>query len=177
MCAAETEILYMVVVKCSKSVLQRFCDVIMTFVRPVVSWAHERVSELPSHVEDNCKNMILYRWHFRQIIDGHVKTKSPFPPLKIFKHGSHSFQSKKKAGFDRVTKLRAVVRSSTSHRQWVQNIVSQIMKTIALNAFLGWQMHERRKLLESFSLFHSLDSYSNLLSTVQLTRKLLIYVY
>lgn len=62
-----------------------------------------------------------------------------------------------------------MLRSSNSHFKWEQKLVSQTIKTLAINAFITWRMFERQDLLESAETFCSLDSYRNVLNKVQAT--------
>ena len=48
-------------------------------------------------------------------------------------------------------------------------MVSEILKTLAVNAFFGWQMYERQDLLESAETFQSIEHYRNLLNKVEST--------
>ena len=111
----------------------------------------------------------MSRQTFWKLIDDRVKLRGPFPPLKLFKLKLQSFYSKTKAGVDGATQQRAILRSSTSHFQWEQNLVSQILKTISIYSFVGWRMSERVDLLESTESLKALYKFRNPLSKVQAT--------
>lgn len=92
-----------------------------------------------------------------------------FPPLQLFKHATQVYYSKTKGGVDGATKQRAMLRSSTSHLKWEQKIVSQTLKTVAINAFLAWRMFKRQEILQSDTELKSLESFRNSLNRVQAT--------
>lgn len=70
---------------------------------------------------------------------------------------------------DGSTQQRAILRSPTSHLKWEQKLAVQILKTVTINAFVGYRMYERKDLLNSAASFKSLEMYRNLLNKVQST--------
>lgn len=92
--------------------------------------------------------------------------KSPFPPLKLFKHSTQLFYSTNGVVVG-ATQEGEILRSDSSYQEWEQKIVVQTLKKVAVNAFLAWRMFERQDLLENYRLFKSLDSFRNALKKVQ----------
>ena len=60
-----------------------------------------------------------------------------------------------------------MLRSSTSHFKWEQKLISQTIKTLAINEFIAWRIFQRRDLFEDRASFRSLDSYRIALNKVQ----------
>ncbi len=96
-----------------------------------------------------------------------VLQEGPTQPLKLFKHGSQSIYSKTKGGVDGTAQARAILRCSTSSLSWEQKMVSQILETLAVNAFTSWRMLRNEKLLTSSSLFVSLNKNRDRLNHTQ----------
>lgn len=46
-------------------------------------------------------------------------------------------------------------------------MVSQIIKIVGINAFIGWRIYEKRQFLDSADIFGSLDSFRHQLNSVQ----------
>ena len=104
---------------------------------------------------------------FRQFVPAeHICQLRPLPPLKRYKHSSQSLYSKTKGGVDGATQERAMLRSSTSHFKWEQKLISQTIKTLAINGFIALSIFQRRDLLEDGASFRSLNSYRNALNVV-----------
>lgn len=61
-----------------------------------------------------------------------------------------------------------------SHLSWEQKIVSQGLKTVAINGFSAWRIYERRDILESDLAFKSIESWINALKKVQSTADFMI---
>lgn len=85
----------------------------------------------------------------------------------MFKHAAQTFYSKTTAGVDGATHYRAVMRSSTLHFKWEQKLVSKMLKTLAVNAFIAWRVFQRQELLQSDEEFKSLDKYRDGLNKIQ----------
>ena len=77
---------------------------------------------------------------------------------------------------DRSTQARVILRSSTSSFQWEQKIVSQMLKTIAINAFIAWRMNTREALLRTSETFRSLGHYRSTLNNLQSLRHFIFEV-
>ena len=138
--AVETGLLYAVYVHCSDVHLATCQSILTAQTSELVQWAYTEGGTVPELINDECKECVESRHKYWKLIDDRVKIRGPFPPLKLFKHASQSFYSKTKAGVYGATQQRAILRSSTSHFQWEQKLVSQILKTIAINSFIGWRM-------------------------------------
>ena len=111
----------------------------------------------------------MSRHQFWKLTDDLLNLRGPFPPLKLFKHASQRFCSNTMACVDGATQQRVILPFSTSHFQWEQKLVSQILTSIAINSFIGWRMSERVDLLESTESFKALYKYRNPLNKVQAT--------
>lgn len=167
--ASETGVLY-TVFACMKEWIREACVTSLNKVaQTVVGWAHTHGGEIPSFVRAEAVESVESRWEFWNAVNEHVKASGPFRPLKLFKHATQSFYSKTRGGVDGATQQRAVLRSSGSHMQWEQKLICQVLKTVAINAFIAWRVFERRDLLQSTSEFRSLDAYRNNLNKVQST--------
>lgn len=67
--------------------------------------------------------------------------------------------------------------------KWEQKIVQQTIKMIAINAFIAWEMNQKKDNLERKDTFHGIQQFSNSLKNVQsnsnyiynLNREILIY--
>lgn len=129
---------------------------------------------MPLFVPRENLDLLHSRWGFWKLVNRHVKTDGPFRPLKLFKHSTQSFYSKTKGGVDGATQQRAILRSATSHFAWEQKLVTQVLKTVCVNAFLAWRIFERRDLLQRVEDFKSLDSFRNALNKVQSTADFMI---
>ena len=167
--ACETGVLYTVLIYWSPEVIETCLAGLKLICGPVVSWSYEESAKTPQFVDSELRPAISSRHLFWKNIDTHVKVHVPFVPLKLFKHASKSFYCKTKASVDGATEQRAILRCSTSHFKWEQKVVWQTLKTLAINAFIGWRMFQRENLLESSDTLHSLYHYGNLLIKVQST--------
>ena len=69
---------------------------------------------------------------------------------------------------DGATQQRALLRSSSSHFNWEQKVVIQVIKYLVVNDFISWRLCERKRdLLQSAESFHSVDRFRNNLNKVQ----------
>lgn len=127
--AAETGILYMVIVRCQANVLERESQELTTIAAPIVAWAHGEQPSIPSYVKSDCKDTLNSRLEFFKIIGFYLKSNGPLPPIKLFKYGAQSFYSKAKGGVDGATQQRALLRFSIFNFQYKQKIVSQTIKS------------------------------------------------
>jgi hypothetical protein len=132
-----------------------------------VSWAHDEEAALPLFADRDSRQIVEECLSFWRIVNNHVKEKGAFVPLKLFKHAAQSLYSKTKGGVDGSAQARSILRSSTSSFAWEQKIVSQTLKTLAVNAFHAWRMSQNEDLLQTIDAFCSLDHYRNGLNSVQ----------
>lgn len=58
--------------------------------------------------------------------------------------------------------------------QWEQKLICQVLKTMAINAFIAWKVTERRDLLQSNNKFRSFDAYRNNLNKMQSTANFML---
>lgn len=86
---------------------------------------------------------------FWKLVKKYVRGNGPFRPLKLFKHGSQTFYSRKKGGVDGSAQYRSKLTSSMVVFKWEQNLITQIIKSIVANAFILWKLNIKAPLLES----------------------------
>lgn len=167
--ASETGVMYTVVAKVPAHLREICRNSLNAVAEGIVRWAHEPDGSIPSFVAVQEREVVRTRWEFWKVVNDHVKSKGPFRPLKVFKHAMQSFYSKTKGGVDGATQQRAILRSSTSHLAWEQKLVSQVLKTVSLNAFFAWRIFERRDLLLTMEDFKNLECFRNAVNKVQST--------
>ena len=97
--AAETGILYTVVIRCYQTML-RACENLIFTTGPIVRWMYEDSVSIPGFVAAERRPPSSSGHSFWRTIDDHVKGRGSFVPLQRFKHASQSFYSKTKAGVD-----------------------------------------------------------------------------
>ena len=165
--ASEGGIMYIVVVHAPRETLN-VCEIALrSRASAVVAWAHEEDPIPPEFVDLATKRILKERIGFWQLVNNYVTKKGSFLPLKLFKHGSQSLYSKTKGGVDGSAQARAILRSSTSSLKWEQKIVSQTIKTLAVNSFIAWRISEKKGMLESKEAFHSLDYFRDSLNALE----------
>jgi hypothetical protein len=151
--ASETGILYITIARASRQILDTCAAALTSVGRTVVSWAHESTdtpsSTIPAFADAGTAAILKSRIHFWKVVDEYLIRKGPLPPIKVFKHGTQSIYSKTKGGVDGSAQARAVLRSSTSSLHWEQKIVTQTLKTLAVNAFISYRMEVKSSLLET----------------------------
>ena len=165
--AAEAGTMYTCVVYGSADNVEKCYKALTDVVLATVSWAHEQDPQPPSFTDTITRRALKSRLPFWLMVNNFVNEKGPFPPLKLFKHASQSLYSKTKGGVDGSAQARAILRSSTPSFKWEQKIVSQTIKTLAVNSFIAWRMTQKRNLLESRVSFQGLNSYRNSLNTLE----------
>lgn len=77
------------------------------------------------------------------------------------------FNTNTKVWLDVETQQMAILRRSPSHLQWEQKLVSQIIKTVCVNAYISWVMFFLRDILTFPDTFKGLNKYRNALKRVQ----------
>lgn len=97
----------------------------------------------------------------------HVQFHGPFPPIKLFKHGSKTLYYKNMGGVDGATQYSASLRSQTGVLRREQKLIVQILKTLVVKKFISWRMKQRLDLLETSRTLWNLDCYRNILNKVQ----------
>ena len=68
------------------------------------------------------------------MVSKEITEQGPFVPFHIFKHGWKTLYNKTKEGVDGNTQMRAIQRCSTDTLKLEQNVVTQILKRITVNA-------------------------------------------
>lgn len=165
--SAEVGIIYVLFVRCSDATLDLCNTALHTSAYEAVAWAHHSDEAPPSFATTEVLSIIQKQLPFWRIINGYVKEKGPFPPLKLFKHGAQSLYSKTKGGVDGSAQARSILCCSTSSFPWEQKIVSQTLKTLAVNALIAWRMAKPEDLLCSKAHFGSLEQYRDAVNSVQ----------
>lgn len=165
--ASESGIAYVVLVQCTGTLLQECQQVLETACRETVAWLHEETVQFPSFVKGAVRRIIKTHLPLWKLVTNRVTGEAPFPPLKLFKHGVQLFYSKTKCGVDGSAQARAVLRSPVSSVAWEQKIVSQTLKTLAVNAFVAYRMTARRDAVQSKESFGTLLTYRNRLNKVR----------
>lgn len=166
MMACEAGLLYTVVVKVSNDIKKTCLDVLFSVSEDVVTWAHQPSGTVPTFVPKEKLDILRIKCEFWKLANAYDTTSGPFRPLKLFKHVTQSFYSKTKGLVDGSTQQRALLRSATSHFRWEQKIVTEVLKTVCINAFFACRIFERRDLLERIEDFNNLESYLNALNKV-----------
>lgn len=165
--ASEAGVMYTVVVYCSSSIINQCCNALKSVAPPTVSWAFEETPKPPAFTESSTARILKSRLPFWMMVNNYVKDNDAFPPLKNFKHASQSLYSKTKGGVDGSAQARAILRSSTSSLKWEQKVVSQTIKTLAINSFLAWRMAQKKDMLGTKEVFQSLQYNRRTLNEVE----------
>lgn len=147
--AGETGLIYFVFVRVTHQLRERRQSELLKLANPLVELAYSETNNisLPAFATVQNRGQLKTRYNFWEIMDKNVRTNGYFVPLKLFKYSSQSFYSKATAGVDGAAQRRAIFRSFTSQFKWEQKLVSQVIKTIAVSAFVAWRMFERQDLL------------------------------
>lgn len=172
--SAETGVLYTVFMRVNVEIRNVALSALNLVSASVVKWAHETENRIPSFVPSNQRSALQSRLDFWSAVNNHVISTGPFQPLKLFKHATQSFYSKTKGGVDGATQYRAVLTSSGSQLAWEQKLITQVLKSLSINAFLAWRIFERRDLVNTSATFKSLDNYRCALNRVQSTSDFMV---
>jgi hypothetical protein len=157
--ATETGIMYVVFATCDQTILEECQHALDKYGRGAVEWAHEDDPVPPSSSDHYVLKSIKSRLAFWKLIDSHVKENTPFPRLNLFWHGCQAFYAKPKGGLDGSAQARAIFRSTTSSFKWEQNIVSQTLTTLTVNAFISCRMTQNEHLLETKENLRALTAF------------------
>ena len=137
-------------------------------VRPALSWAYgDTVLSQLLTGNDEVNHADRSQLPFWRIIHRDVVKNGPFCPVRIFKHAFQTVYNKTKGGVDGNAQMRAVMRCSTDTIKWEQKIVTQVFKSIAVNAWVAWRQLAKEELLKSQESFKGLDAYRNALNKVE----------
>lgn len=164
---SETALLSCTLIHCSESILLRARSILHTMGSRLLPWAYEPEPSLPQFVTGRTKTILKSILPMWRATDQHVKDNNPFVPLKLLKHGTQSFYSKTKGGVDGSAQARAMLRSPSASFKWEQKIVGQTFKTLFVNAFIAYRMHERRDVIEDPMRFQDIHSFRRCLNKVE----------
>ena len=166
--AAETGITFIVIAYCDVHILS-VCELALEqAAEDCVAWAQEESMSMPSIQDAELSKVIYSRLPFWRLVNSYVLENSAFyPPVKLFRHGVQTLYSKTKGGVDGSAQARAILRSPTSSLKWEQKVVTQTLKTLAVNAFVAWRMRQKKSLLENKESFQNLEYYRGCLNAVQ----------
>lgn len=103
------------------------------------------------------------------MVNDHVKANGPFCPLKLFEYVTQSFYLKTKEGGDSPAQQMSMLCISFSYRARKQNMVTQVLKTVIVIAFISWGIIQRCDLLQRFEIFKYLNGFRNALNKSQAT--------
>ena len=101
------------------------------------------------------------------MLNSDVIRNGPLWPVRIFKHASQAIYNKTKGGVDRNAQMRAILSFPTGTLKCEQKIVTQVFRSIAINAGVASRQLEKEELLESRESFKGLDAYRNALDKVE----------
>ncbi len=142
-CATETEILYTVFMDLKQETAEQCLQALVQYGSVAVRWAHVMPSENPQFLSASFATSLKTKHQYWKSVNDFVMNRHAFPPLKLFKHGTQCLYSRTKGGIDGSAQARAILRSPTSSLKWEQKVVTQTMKTLAVNAFISWRMLEK----------------------------------
>lgn len=180
-CASETGLLYTAIIHVPNSAIAIARSAYGSII-DCLRWAHTQQWTVPRFCSDNEKRTIMSQRSLWIPVNGHVLSKGPLPPVKVFRHGLQVLYSKTKGGVDGVTQYRSIMRSSTTTMGWEQKLVTQTLKTLLINSFIAWRLVEtcgtdngyEFKSLHAFrSKLNSLESFADYVWAV--SRELLGY--
>lgn len=164
--AGENGLAFILVVHASDNLLAMCLTRLRDACCDVIDWLHSDSVHFPSFVGRELRTVIQSRLQLWKLVNKRVLEQFPFRPLKLIKHGCQSWYSATKCGVDQTAQARAVLRSSTSALPWEQKMVIQVLKSVAVNAHVGWRINERKDVLDDSTKFISLQSYRNMLNKV-----------
>jgi hypothetical protein len=125
-------------------------------------------NEVPEMPDPELRKIAESRICFWRLVNKHVRDSDAFyPPVKHFRHGMQSLYSKTKGGVDGSAQAKAILRSPTSSFKREQKIVSQLMKTLCVNAFIAWRMLQMKSRLQTKELFQDLERFRSCINSVQ----------
>lgn len=78
---------------------------------------------------------------------------------------------------DGATQQRAILRTSSTYLSWEQKVVTQILKTVSVNALIAWRINYSRSVLQDFQMFKSLPAFTNTMNFVESTANFTFNVF
>jgi hypothetical protein len=166
--ASETGIMFVLVIRGFQPRLDAWKQSLLSTDRPLVEWAHESATAtVPGFADAGAKDLLESGVKFWRLINGNVLEHGPLPPVKVFKHGIQSLYSKTKGGVDGNAQARTIVRSTTISPKWEQKLVTQTFKTLAVNAFVSYRLHQKVDLLQSQETFRGISAFRGAMNSVQ----------
>lgn len=167
--ASEKDILYSILARITAAHREVAHLPLVTVANLALIWPYKSEPVLPPFIPADDIDVVKSKLSFWKLVNSRVCKEGPFLPLKLFKHVTQCFDSKTKGGVDGATQQRAVLQSKTSHLSWEQKMVSQFLKTPAINDFFVWRTYKQRELLSSYTTFKSLEAFCNVMKKLQST--------
>lgn len=159
--ASETSILFICVIYIPSYVRRQSLSVLVDYAKCLVSWVHEENGTPPPELDPAGKRLVGQKLPFWRLVNKHVVTNGPLPPLKLFRHGSQTFYSRTKGGVDGSAQYRSTLRSSMTVFRWEQKLITQTIKSVIANAYIVWKINRGEKFLETPSSFAGVDRFRN----------------
>jgi hypothetical protein len=160
--ASQTGITFILLAYCNSRVLSICESVLDQTLKAFVEWAHEQDSVIPDIQDAVLKKAIGNRLKFWSLVNCYVLENGPFyPPVKLFRHCVQLLYSKTKGGVDGSAQARAILRCSTSAMKWEQTIVTQMQKTLAVNAFIACRIKQKKGMLDNKSTLSVSSTFEN----------------
>ena len=129
-------------------------------ISPVLSWTHAETpsTQLLTGIQGT-NRVISARLPFWRMVSKDITERGPFVHVHISKHGSQTLYNKTKGGVNGNAQMRAILRCSTDTLKWEQKVVTQILKSITVNAWVAWRQLQRQDLLASSKNFKGLEQH------------------
>ena len=139
-----------------------------TTVTPALSWALSDTVQSQFETGNIEVDKAIYSqiWFWR-LIKTEATRHGLLVPGGTFKHASQTVYYKIKRGVDGNAKQRAILRCSTVTLKWEQKVVTQIFKSLAVNAWLAWRQLQKEDLLKSKESFKGLDQFRHSLNNIE----------
>ena len=136
--ASGSQILYVVRARCNRSLFSLVDSYYTEGISLVLSWTHTETpsTQLLTGLQETYR-VISTRLPFWRRVSKDITERGPFVPVHIFKHGSQTHKTK--AGVDGYAKMRAILCCSTDTLKREQNVVTNILKSITVNAWIAWR--------------------------------------
>ena len=168
MCASESQILYSVLTVCKVPMISALTAFWDGYVAPTLRWAHEDpVGIQPITGKEDIDNIVKARLPFWRLLRNDIKERVPFIPVRVFKQSSQTLYNKTKGGADGNAQMRAILRCPSDTLKWEQKVVTQVFKSITVNAWVACRQLQREDMLSTRESFKSLEQYRSSLNKVE----------
>ena len=165
---SESQILFVVLSRCLQEL---FLDVRGFYddrITPALRRAHaNQVDNQLLTGNGETDRLISARLPFWRMVSKDIASRGPFVPVHIFKHASQVLYNKTKGGVDGNTQMRALLRCPSDTLRWEQKVVTQLFKSVTVNAWIAWRQIQKQDLLDTRELFKGLEQYRNALNRVE----------